>query len=577
MLKYFIYCRKSSEDEDRQLLSNDAQISELNAIALRDGLTVVRCFTESKSAREPGREVFNEMIRRIEQGEANAVLAWKLDRLARNFDDGGKIIGLLQRGVIQEIHTFEKKYLPNDNVLTIAVELGFANQYVRDLSVNIKRGIREKIRRGIFNGKAPLGYYNEPRLRTIEPHPKLFKKVKRILEKFATGKFNLTAIQRELNAAKIVGTRTGKPVSLSSVDEVLTNPFYYGVFVHKGETHQGTHFPMITKKTFDEIQAARIAVGRPRKRQGDKGFIFLNFANCAACGYGITAERHTKRSGLRFDYYRCTHKGKKQRCENRSFIREETLAGEVKKNVQSVSLPDEWHEKFRARIETWEATSSNEKQSRIDQLKSELATVKTKIERLNTGFADGSLDIQEFKELKNPLVPEKTGLEQQIVALETSKVSRLEPLRTFLFEANQGSQWVKNENWLEMKSFLQKVGSNRLLRAQTLTISFKKPSSLLAETVLSVQRTNDVSLQSSVWWSRQGSNLRPSHCERDALPTELRPHPPINERVNYRQFHAQGKRIFYFTRAAKAKPTDTSPAADAAPSPSSSARTSARS
>ena len=166
MLKYFIYCRKSSEDEDRQILSIDAQLSELNAMASENGMQIVGTFTESMSAKEPGREIFKDMLRRIERGEANAVLSWKLDRLARNFDDGGRIIGLLQRGVIQEIRTFEKSYLPNDNVLTIAVELGMANQYIRDLSTNIRRGIREKIRRGIFCGRAPLGYYNEPKLRS---------------------------------------------------------------------------------------------------------------------------------------------------------------------------------------------------------------------------------------------------------------------------------------------------------------------------------------------------------------------------------------------------------------------------
>src|SRR6185436_15283652 len=154
---------------------------------------------ESRSAKEPGREVFNEMLRRIEAGEANAILTWKLDRLARNFDDGGRIIGMLQRGVIQEIRTFEKTYLPSDNVLLIAVELGMANQYVRDLSLNIRRGIREKIRRGIFYGKAPLGYYNEPRLRTIEPHPRKFKKVKAIFEQFATGELSLTDVQRQMS------------------------------------------------------------------------------------------------------------------------------------------------------------------------------------------------------------------------------------------------------------------------------------------------------------------------------------------------------------------------------------------
>ena len=126
--------------------------------------------------------------------------------------------------------------------------------------------------------------------------------------------------------------------------------------------------------------------------------------------------------------------------------------------------------------------------------------VKTKIDRINNAFADGSLNLQEFKELKNPLVPKKTELEQQIVALEVSKANRLEPLRNFVIEANRAETWVKTDNWLEMKSFLQKVGSNRILRAQTLTVSFIKPFDLLAQTNQAVRSTLDLFSQSSEWW-----------------------------------------------------------------------------
>ena len=409
MLKHFTYGRKSSEDEDRQILSIDAQLSELNNIAAQGGLSVVATLTESKSAKEPGREVFNDMLRRIERGEANAILTWKLDRLARNFDDGGKIIGLLQRGVIQEIRTFEKTYLPSDNVLMIAVELGMANQYVRDLSVNIRRGIREKVRRGIYFGKAPIGYFNEPRLRTIEPHPKFFKAMKRALTHFATGEVSLTAFQKELAAAGIIGERSKKPLALSSIGTLLRNPFYYGVFSHKGEIHQGVHVPMITKATFDDIQKALVKVGKTRhKRAEDKGLLFLNFATCGSCGFRITGERHVKKSGLRFHYSRCTHKSKEQRCEDRTFIRHEKFAEEVKRNAALVAIPDEWKEKFLAKIESWESEVSHEKQKKIDASKSELASLKTKIDRINNGFTEGSIDIAEFKELKNPLVIQKT-------------------------------------------------------------------------------------------------------------------------------------------------------------------------
>jgi len=115
----------------------------------------------------------------------------------------------------------------------------------------------------------------------------------------------------------------------------------------------------------------------------------------------------------------------------------------------------------------------------------------------------------EFKELKNPLVPLKASLDEQIVALERSKANRLEPLRKWILEANKADKAVSSNNWLEMKSFLQKAGSNRLLRAQTLTVSFKTPRNLLAETSVAVQSTVDDSIQSSKWWRRGELNPCP--------------------------------------------------------------------
>lgn len=179
---------------------------------------------------------------------------------------------------------------------------------------------------------------------------------------------------------------------------------------------------------------------------------------------------------------------------------------EVKRNASLVTIPDEWEERFLARIETWESDNTQNRQAQIDQLKADLTVVKGKIDRVNNAYADGSLDLQEFKEIKNPLIPRKAELEQQIVALEVNKANRLEPLRSFVIEANQADKWVKEENWLEMKSFLERVGSNRLLRAQTLTVSFTKPFDLLAQTNLAVHRTADFSEQSSKWWSLGDSN-----------------------------------------------------------------------
>ncbi|HYR21469.1 MAG TPA: hypothetical protein VEP30_00915 [Chthoniobacterales bacterium] len=110
-----------------------------------------------------------------------------------------------------------------------------------------------------------------------------------------------------------------------------------------------------------------------------------------------------------------------------------------------------------------------------------------------TAFTEGTLNIDEFKEMKNPLVPKRVEIEQKIIALQTSKADRLEPLRNWISEANQANSWVAEENWSKMKSFLLRAGSNRLLRSQTLRVSFKKPWDFLAETNLAVRRTNSFS------------------------------------------------------------------------------------
>jgi len=101
--KFFIYTRKSTDDKDRQVRSISDQLSELKDLALKEQLEVIDVFVEKQTAKIPGRPVFNEMMSRMEAGEASGILAWHPDRLARNSVDGGQIIYLVDTGVIQEL------------------------------------------------------------------------------------------------------------------------------------------------------------------------------------------------------------------------------------------------------------------------------------------------------------------------------------------------------------------------------------------------------------------------------------------------------------------------------------------
>ena len=81
--KYFLYARKSTDVEDKQVRSIEDQLAVLRALAKTEGLNIAQEFIEKQSAKIPGRPVFNEMLARIEKGEAQGIVCWKLDRLAR--------------------------------------------------------------------------------------------------------------------------------------------------------------------------------------------------------------------------------------------------------------------------------------------------------------------------------------------------------------------------------------------------------------------------------------------------------------------------------------------------------------
>ena len=75
MTKYILYARKSTDVEDKQVLSIEAQITELKEFAKKLDLHVIDTLIEKQTAKKPGRPVFGGMLERIKDGEADGILA----------------------------------------------------------------------------------------------------------------------------------------------------------------------------------------------------------------------------------------------------------------------------------------------------------------------------------------------------------------------------------------------------------------------------------------------------------------------------------------------------------------------
>lgn len=206
-IRFFIYARKSTDDASRQVRSIDDQIAELWELACREGLTVIEVFVEKQTAKAPGRPIFNTMLDRIERGEAEGILAWHHDRLARNSLDGGKIIYLVDTKKIAALKFSTYQCDANaQGKLSLAIAFGLSKYYVDSLGENITRGKRQKVKNGLWPGWAPIGYVNDRKTRGILPDPKRALFVKKAFELYATGSYTLDRLAETVNNLGLVGT-----------------------------------------------------------------------------------------------------------------------------------------------------------------------------------------------------------------------------------------------------------------------------------------------------------------------------------------------------------------------------------
>ena len=324
-ITYFLYARKSSESEDRQIQSIEDQTNRLKELANSLGISIKEILTEAKSAKKPYcRPVFTNMLERIEKGEAQGILCWQINRLSRNPVDSGTLGWMLQQGALKSIQTIDREYLPDDNVLLFNIETGQANQFIIDLKKNSMRGMVGKADRGWLPSGAPMGYINDKIEHTIVEDPERFDLVRKMWNMMLTGNYTPPQIQEIAN--KEWGFRTrktkrqgGGEIANSVIYKMFNNLFYTGMFSWRGKAYNGNHKPMITLEEYDRVQIILGRDGKPRAQTHE--FAFTGLMRCEVCGSMYTAIEKTKmvKGELKtYTYYYCTRRKKEVKCDQRS-------------------------------------------------------------------------------------------------------------------------------------------------------------------------------------------------------------------------------------------------------------------
>lgn len=475
-MKYFVYCRKSSEEEDRQIQSIDSQERELSRLfGAQPGIDVVDTLKEAQSAMTLGRPIFNDALDRIERGEADGLIAWAPDRLARNSVDGGRVIYLLDTGKLKDLKfaTFTFENTPSGKFM-LSILFGQSKYYSDALSENVRRGIRTKLEKGWLPNMAKIGYLNDPVTRTIVTDPDRLPLIRELWELMLSGAYSPRKIW-EIMAQR--GLRTiqrkhegGRPLALSAIYKILTSPFYAGVIPWKGQLYAGKHTAVVTMDEFEAVQRMlhRPAPARPKKRE----FAFTGLIRCGECGFAVTAEETTNRFGSKYTYYHCSKRRLDYRCGQRCIE-----AKQLEQQIETFLLSIQIHPKLHAFAKNL-ATRDQQEQERLLEIEAKavnaaLSRIEVARRNLTKLCISGQITNDEFD-------VERRDQERERLRLDTRKTdsaapNRFEPGALCVEFSIYAAKWFREGDNQTKRTILEIVGSNPVLIDKQLRIDAAKP------------------------------------------------------------------------------------------------------
>lgn len=533
-IKYFAYCRKSSEDSQRQIASIQDQTDSVMQLVEREGLNLVhKPFTEERSAKDPGRPIFNEVLARLQKGEANALLCWDIDRLSRNPMDGGILQWMLQQSVIKVIKTPGRSYYPEDAGLLMSIESGRATDYVIRLSKNVKRGLNSKAMRGWRPSGGPIGYLNvgiEKGSKTIASDPVRFELVRKMWDLFLTGTYSVSSI-REI-ATEQWGLRTlqrrkigGKPLSMSHMYKIFKDSFYYGYYPwtdpETGDERmiKGNHEQMITEAEYWRAQTLLGKKGKIKPRTRD--FAFTGLIHCGECGGGVTAEEkhqlicsscknkfaYENKTAcpkckieiedmrnptiLHYTYYHCIKKTNPN-CTQGS-IRLEDLENQFKTELEKLTIDQDYLQVALDYLRDKQSDFGKEEGTKRQSLQSTYDSCQTRLQNLHREYMSPQnsnhelYTSDEFKKFKAEIVAERDQIEKQQGNVKENLDRALEATeRTFNFCAF-ALHHFNTGDLRKKRTIFSTIGSNVTLKDKKLSIERLHPF-LLIENELRAQR-----------------------------------------------------------------------------------------
>jgi site-specific DNA recombinase len=476
MKKAVIYARVSSKEQEKEGYSIPAQLDLLREYALKNGFEVAREFIDIETAKKAGRENFGKMIQFFKDfPDSRIVLVEKTDRLSRNFRDN---VTLEELGVkihlVKDGRVISKDSSPSEQMIH-GINLVLAQHYILNLAEEVKKGMNKKVELGGYPHKAPFGYKNNKEDRTIEINPKEAEVVRQLYEWYAEGGFSLKELRKKAKEDGLLEGISNYKAGVSSIENMLKSPFYYGHFIWKKSLRKGSHEPIVSKELWDVVQSVFNKRTNHNRKPRKNGLLFAGLINCEHCGCLISGEVKKKK----YVYYSCTQaKGK---CENHQYIREGEIESQMIAYLDLIQFDGEKLEWLKEALKLSHKDEAKYHKKMIRDLGAQLESVKSKIDFMYEDKIEGKISQKLWDRKYEEWSKEQDDITLSIEKHKNADQSYITLGVKLLDLAKNAVSLFQKQDVLGKRELLKIVLQNSFLDGKKVVSTYKTPFDMLVE------------------------------------------------------------------------------------------------
>ncbi|MEQ1761096.1 MAG: recombinase family protein [Vicinamibacterales bacterium] len=473
MKKFYAYTRVSTLKQGEKGVSLQEQHAAIDVYAQRHSLHIVEWFEETLTAAKKGRPLFTKMLKGLRTGQAGGVIIHKIDRSARNLRDWSDLGDLIDSGISVHFANESIDLLTRGGRLSADIQAVVASDFIRNLREETIKGMRGRLKQGIYPFGAPIGYLNTGSGRVKEIDPARGPLVRQAFELYGSGRYSLNMLASEL-WRRGLRSRRGREVTINGLSTMLNNSFYIGLMriSTTGETYQGKHTPLVPVNLFRLVKA-RLS-GKCQMRQRTHDFTLRGLFRCDLCGRSLIGELQKGQV-----YYRCHRRD----CPTKSF-REDVLEAALFSTWPSFAPSEEWKERLALQLEHVAADSVGDEELRRSQIQLQLGALKERLSRLIDALVDGAVDKASFEMRKQTILEEQRSLEEAMNTRAEDAVVTRERIMGTLELACTAQQSYRLASAASRRELVIQLSSNRSVSGHHVYVEPHFPIHLLGKRAL---------------------------------------------------------------------------------------------